>query len=203
MNAFLLDTITISEFRKMSRVHPAVDAWQNRHVGDEMWISVVTPLEIRQCVHLVRRKDPEFAKKLVGWLGNSVLPAFQHRMLGIDISIALQAAEYRALLNLSPNDSLIASTAEVHGFILARRKTADFAKCAIALDNPWEQIEDTHSSNLRVSDSPDSRNGKLGHPLKLEILGHPPLRVARIFPARPDPFLRGISRTDPGEGNRA
>lgn len=138
MNAFLLDTVTLSEFRKIGRLHPSVDAWQHRHVGDEMWISVVTPLEIRQGVHLVRRKDPEFAGKLENWLGNTVLPAFRHRMLGIDISIALQAAEYRALLNLSPNDSLIASTAKVHGLTLATRNTADFAKCAIVLDNPWE-----------------------------------------------------------------
>lgn len=138
MNAFLLDTVTISEFRKIGRIHPCVEAWQHRHVGDEMWISVVTPLEIRKGVHLVGQKDPAFAGQLDKWLLGTVLPAFQHRMLGIDLSIALQAAEYRAIHDLSPNDSLIAGTAKVHGLILVTRNTSDFADCGIPLENPWE-----------------------------------------------------------------
>jgi toxin FitB len=138
VNAFLLDTVTISEFRKIGRIYPPVEAWQHRHVGDEMWISVVTPLEIRKGVHLVRQKDPAFAGQLDEWLLGTVLPAFQHRMLGIEISIALQAAEYRAIHGLSPNDSLIAGTARVHGLTLATRNTADFVGCGIALENPWE-----------------------------------------------------------------
>jgi predicted nucleic acid-binding protein len=139
VNAFLLDTVTISEFRKIGRIHPHVEAWQHRHVGDEMWISVVTPLEIRKGVHLVRQKDPAFAGQLDEWLIHTVLPSFQHRMLGIEISVALQAAEYRAIHDLSPTDSFIAATASVHGLILVTRNTADFVRCGIALENPWEE----------------------------------------------------------------
>jgi predicted nucleic acid-binding protein len=138
VKAFLLDTVTISEFRKIGRIFPAVDAWQHRHLGGEMWISVVTPLEIRKGIHMVRSKDPEFAADLDHWLLNTVLPDFQHRMLGIEISIALQAAEYRAVQGLTPNDSLIAATAKVHGLTLATRNTADFEACGIDLENPWE-----------------------------------------------------------------
>ena len=138
MNAFLLDTVTVSEFRKIGRIDPRVDRWQHQHAGDEMWISVVTPLEIRKGVHLVRSKDPEFAKNLDQWLVNTVLPGFRHRMLGIDISIALQAAEYRAVHGLTPNDSLIAATAKIHDLTLATRNTADFTDCGIDLTNPWE-----------------------------------------------------------------
>ena len=64
MKSFLLDTVTVSEFRKIGRIHPEVDEWQHRHLGDEMWISVVTPLEIRKGVHMVRQKDPAFAEEL-------------------------------------------------------------------------------------------------------------------------------------------
>lgn len=138
MNAFLLDTVTVSEFRKIGRIHPEVDAWQREHVGDEMWISVITPLEIRKGVHLVRAKDPAFADDLNRWLLNTVLPGFLHRMLGIEITTALQAAEYRAVQGLTPNDSLIAATAKVHGLTLATRNTSDFSKCGIPLANPWE-----------------------------------------------------------------
>lgn len=139
MNAFLLDTVTISEFRKTGRIHPNVQEWQHRHLGEEMWISVVTPLEIRKGVHLVRKKDRAFADQLDDWLLGTVLPTFQHRMFGIDLSIALQAAEYRAIHDLSPNDSFIAATASIHGLTLATRNTADFIGCGIALDNPWEE----------------------------------------------------------------
>jgi len=138
VNAFLLDTVTVSEFRKIGRIHPEVDQWQHRHLGDEMWISVVTPLEIRKGVHLVRQKDPAFAEELDGWLVGTVLPGFRHRMLGIEISTALQAAEYRAVYNLSPNDSLIAATAKFHGLVLATRNTADFQDTGLSLVNPWE-----------------------------------------------------------------
>ncbi len=138
MKAFLLDTVTVSEFRKLGRIHPAVNEWQHRHLGDQMWISVVTPLEIRKGVHMVRQKDPAFAEKLDDWLVNTILPGFQHRMLGIEISTALQAAEYRAIHGLSPNDSLIAATAKVHGLTLATRNTTDFEATGISLVNPWE-----------------------------------------------------------------
>lgn len=137
MKAFLLDTVTVSEFRKIGRIHPAVDKWQRRHVGDEMWISVVTPLEIRKGVHLVRAKDPAFADDLDHWLLHTVLPGFRQRMLGVEITIALQAAEFRAVQELTPNDSLIAATAKVHHLSLATRNTADFEDCGIDLVNPW------------------------------------------------------------------
>jgi predicted nucleic acid-binding protein len=138
VKALLLDTVTVSEFRKIGRIDPEVDRWQHRHLGDEMWISVVTPMEIRKGVHMVRQKDPAFAEELDDWLINTVLPGFRHRMLGIEISTALQAAEYRAVYGLTPNDSLIAATAKVHGITLATRNTADFKETGISLINPWE-----------------------------------------------------------------
>ena len=138
MNAFLLDTVTVSEFRKVGRMDPRVDHWQQRHLGDEMWISVITPLEIRKGVHMVRLKDPAFALELDRWLTATILPAFHHRMLGIEIATALQAAEYRAVLSLSPNDSFIAATAKIHNLTLATRNTSDFQHCGISLANPWD-----------------------------------------------------------------
>lgn len=90
---------------------------------------------------MVRQKDPAFADELDDWLINTVLPGFTHRMLGIEISIALQAAEYRAVHGLSPNDSLIAATAKVHGLTLATRNTGDFQTTGISLVNPWEHSD--------------------------------------------------------------
>lgn len=44
MNAFLLDTVSVSEFRKLGRIHPAVSGWEQRQLGDEMWISTMDPM---------------------------------------------------------------------------------------------------------------------------------------------------------------
>jgi len=96
---------------------------------------------IKLSEELVRAKDTVFADQLDDWLMKTVLPGFHQRMLGIEITIALQAAEYRAIHGLSPNDSLIAATARVHGLILATRKTADFEATGIAVVNPWQFVE--------------------------------------------------------------
>ncbi len=138
MNAVLLDTVTISELRKDKRADPAVQRWQETSRTFESWISVTTPLEIRVGILRVRPRDPAFAETLEAWLLNIVLPEFSDRTLGIDLTIALQAAEYRVLHGLAPNDSLIAATAKIHGLTLATRNVADFASTGIALVNPWE-----------------------------------------------------------------
>ena len=113
-----------------------------------MWISVITPMEIRVGIHQVRRRDPEFAEKLETWLTATVLPEFQQHMIGIDTQIALQAAEYRAIHSLCPNDSLIAATAKVHSLTLATRNIADFQGTGISLVNPWESATRTSGGPL-------------------------------------------------------
>jgi predicted nucleic acid-binding protein len=138
VNAFLLDTVTVSEFRKIDCIDPKVRDWQSDHVGDEMWLSVITPLEIRQGIHQVRRRDPAVADKLESWLTNTVVPEFRHRLLGVDLHTAFHAAEFRALHGLCPNDSLIAATAKVHSLTVVTRNVAHFRNIGIQLVNPWE-----------------------------------------------------------------
>ncbi len=139
MKSILLDTVTLSELRKVERMDPAVRRWQEGSTDFETWISVMTPLEIRVGILQVRRRDRNFAEALEAWLENTVLPEFGNRTLGVDLATALRAAEYRAVRGLSPNDSLIAATARVHGLTLATRNVADFADTGIDLVNPWEQ----------------------------------------------------------------
>jgi len=138
VTGILLDTVTVSEFRKLDRIHPVVREWQKQSTLFTSWLSVITPLEIRVGILRVRQRDEPFAEKLQHWLDHTLLPDFNHRILGIDLQTAIQAAEFRELHGLSPNDSFIAATAAVHNLTLATRNTADFESTGIKLVNPWE-----------------------------------------------------------------
>lgn len=138
MKPILLDTVTISELRKEGRMHDAVRAWQEQLSDRETWLSVVSVMEIRMGHLRVLNKDPMFAQRLESWLETTVIPLFEDRLFQIDLAIAREAAGMRVVHGLSPNDSLIAATAKVHGLTLATRNTADFEAMGIRLINPWE-----------------------------------------------------------------
>lgn len=138
MKPILLDTVTISELRKEGRMHDAVRAWQEQLSDRETWLSVVSVMEIRMGHLRVLNKDPVFAQRLESWLEITVIPLFEDRLFQIDLAIAKEAAGMRVVHGLSPNDSLIAATAKVHGLTLATRNTADFEATGIRLINPWE-----------------------------------------------------------------
>lgn len=137
MKPILLDTVTISELRKEGRMHDAVRAWQEQLSDRETWLSVVSVMEIRMGHLRVLNKDPVFAQRLESWLETTVIPLFEDRLFQIDLAIAREAAGMRVVHGLSPNDSLIAATAKVHGLTLATRNTADFEATGIRLINPW------------------------------------------------------------------
>lgn len=138
MKPILLDTVTISELRKEGRMHDAVRAWQEQLSDKETWLSVVSVMEIRMGHLRLLNKDPVFAQRLESWLETTVIPLFEDRLFQIDLAIAREAAGMRVVHGLSPNDSLIAATAKVHGLTLATRNTADFEATGIRLINPWE-----------------------------------------------------------------
>jgi hypothetical protein len=134
---WLLDTVTISELRKAQRTHPSVAAWYLSVPVDTCWLSVITITEIHLGALRVKKRDPVFSSRLEAWCRNSVIPAFEGRIIPIDLAVASLTAEYRDI-GLSGNDSLIAATARVHGLTLATRNTSDFTETGISLVNPWE-----------------------------------------------------------------
>ncbi len=135
---YLLDTVTISEFRKRPNMDPAVYAWQESVRGERVWLSVITLNEIQYGILKVEKRDPALAERLRDWYSQILAAAPNVPFLDVDRAIAEQAAGYRALLGLSYNDSLIAATAKVHNLTLATRNIADFQNTGILLVNPWE-----------------------------------------------------------------
>ena len=134
----LLDTVTVSELRRLDRADPSVLEWNQQVRTSILWISVVTVMEIEAGIHNVRPKDQDFAALLSQWLEDQVIPSFVGRMFQVNLAIAKQAADYRVNYGLSQNDSLIGATAKIHGLTLATRNMKDFENTGIRLENPWE-----------------------------------------------------------------
>lgn len=139
MTNWLLDTVTVSEFRKMGRADRQFLAWEKTLSGLDAWISVITLNEISYGIHLVAARDPKFAAQLRDWYRNRLVKGFAARLLVVDVAIAEAGAEIRAAHRLSVNDSLIAATAKVHGLTVATRNIADFTLTGVPVLNPWEK----------------------------------------------------------------
>ena len=134
---FLLDTVTLSEFRREAKAHPRVRSWQVSI--SEVWISVITLNELRYGLRKIEARDPAFASLLAAWYDNLIAHPRRFQIISVDRAIAEQAADFRAKHDTPFEDSLIAATAKVHDLTLATRNIADFQACGIKLVNPWEQ----------------------------------------------------------------
>ncbi len=135
---YLLDTVTISAFRRDGRTPPEILAWSASIDEPCYYISVISLNEIRLGIRNVETKDPEFGQKLNRWYESIVNQERYYRILPVDRQIAETAALYRAD-HVTPHfDSLIAATAKIHGLTLATRNTTDFIALGISVVNPWE-----------------------------------------------------------------
>ena len=139
--AYLLDTVTLSEFRKERRMDVAVRTWLESEGVMPSYLSVITLNEIRFGIRRQERRDRIFAELLEAWYRKVVAQSVMFPLLPVDLAIAEIAADFRSEHGCSLNDSLIAATAKVHGLTLATRNTADFESTGIALFNPWEFAE--------------------------------------------------------------
>ena len=137
---YLLDTVTLSAFRRPDKADPNLLRWQKAQRGTVGYVSVVTLNELHYGMRKVEARDPVFASHLAAWYSKIVSLPDQFRILMVDRAIAEQAADFRAGHDTPFEDSLIAATARVHGLTLATRNTADFEATGIPLVNPWEFV---------------------------------------------------------------
>ena len=136
---YLLDTNVISELRKTAngKAHPNVVLWAESVASANLFISVITILEIEKGILKVERQDEEQGAILRAWLEKHVIPAFQSRILPLDIAIAQRCARLHIPDPKPERDSIIAATALVHGLELVTRNTKDFESIELKLINPW------------------------------------------------------------------
>jgi predicted nucleic acid-binding protein len=135
--AFLLVTVTLSEFRRAEDAEPTVFQWQASLLGQPVFLSIITLNEIWYGIRKIENRDPAFSALLGEWYANLIAQSDMFLILPVSREIAESAADFRANHGTPYNDALIAATAHVHGLTLATRNVSDFARIGISIVNPW------------------------------------------------------------------
>ena len=138
----LLDTNVISELRKSKtgKINPNVERWAMSVLATDLFLSVITLLELEMGIGLIERRDLAQARLLRTWLNSYVLPAFEHRILDVDSAIALRCGQLHVPDPCSDRDALISATALVHGMTVVTRNVDDFSPTGVRILNPWETL---------------------------------------------------------------
>jgi predicted nucleic acid-binding protein len=136
---YLLDTNVLSELRKRrsGKIDTAVEAWANSVDQADLYLSVITVMEVELGIALLERRDPHQASVLRLWLHDKVMPAFAGRILAIDAAIALRCARLHVPDTKSERDAWIAATGLVHDLVVVTRNVADFTGTGTTLLDPW------------------------------------------------------------------
>ena len=139
---YLLDTNVISELRKVGsgRANASVALWADSVDAADLYISVITVQELEIGVTLALQRDAAQGAVLRNWVDRHVLPAFENRILPVDLAVAQRSAQLNVLDPRSVRDGLIAATGLVHAMTVVTRNVADFQQCGVSLINPWDWV---------------------------------------------------------------
>lgn len=135
---YILDTNVVSELRKGKMADRRVRAWAAALPAGNLYLSVITILELELGILLVERRDRKQGGVLRTWMDGHVLPSFSGRILAIDIDVAQRCAALHVPDPCADRDALIAATALVHGMTVVSRNVKDFQSTGVAVINPWQ-----------------------------------------------------------------
>ena len=136
---YLLDTNVVSELRNVGagRADPKVAQWAQSVETASLFVSVITIQELEIGIQLAMRRDSTQGELLRQWMNQHVLPAFEGRVLSVDLAVVQRSAALHVPNPRPVRDGLIAATALVHGLTVVTRNLADFQPCGVTLINPW------------------------------------------------------------------
>ena len=139
---YLLDTHVVSELRKirLGKADRHVAKWADSLDAADLYISVITVQELEVGVLLAERRDPSQGAVLRAWLNDHVLPAFDDRILSVDVAVVKQSARLHVPDPRPVRDGLIAATALIHGMTVVTRNVVDFEPMGVVLINPWDGV---------------------------------------------------------------
>ena len=135
---FLLDTNVVSELRRRERTDARVGKWSDGVAARQLFLSVITILELEMGTLRLQRRDAAQGNMLRVWIDRNVLPAFRGRILPVDMAVAQRCAGLHVPDPRAERDALIAATALVHGLRVVTRNVADFQPMGVKTLNPWE-----------------------------------------------------------------
>jgi predicted nucleic acid-binding protein len=137
---FILDTNVISEFRKAAsgRCHPCVKDWGENVDPEEMYLSVITIMELEVGYLSLRRRDQRQAAHVKAWISDYIPRVFGDRILVLDDAVALVCAGLHVPDKRPERDAIIAATALHYDLTVVTRNIRDFTGTGVRLLNPWE-----------------------------------------------------------------
>ena len=136
---YLLDTNVVSALRRLDKGEPRLRAWAAEAPLAQLYLSVVTILEIERSILLVERRDAKQAAILRRWLDRDVLSDLGGGSCPSTSPWRKAAPVCMCRIPRSDRDALIAATALVHGMTVVTRNVADFVATGVSLLNPWEE----------------------------------------------------------------
>lgn len=141
---YLLDTNVLSELRKRrsGKIDPAVERWAGTVDHGDLFLSVITIMEVELGIALLERRDARQATMLRLWLHDKVMPAFAGRILPVDPAIALRCARLHVPDTKSERDAWIAATGLVQDLTIVTRNVSDFVGTGATLLDPWDHGRD-------------------------------------------------------------
>jgi predicted nucleic acid-binding protein len=137
--SYLLDTNVLAELRKVrsGKADSNVAKWADSVDAAELYVSVISIMEVELGVLSLERKDKVQGAHLRRWLEQQVIPEFSERTLPVDLNVARVCAGLHVPDKRAERDAMIAATAIVHGMTVVTRNVKDFEQAGVALLNPW------------------------------------------------------------------
>jgi toxin FitB len=135
---FLVDTNLLSELRRQDRAAPSVLAWARGIDAADMFVSVISILELEVGILSVSRRDRTQGDILRRWIENQVIPGFGDRILPVDLAVVRRCAGLHVPDRRPERDGLIGATTLVHGLTVATRNVQDFEPMGVSVINPWD-----------------------------------------------------------------
>lgn len=137
---YVLDTNVVSDWSK-SLVDQSVANWIYRQSPEDLAVSVLTVGEVLVGIELL--PEGKRADRLWEWYRVDLPALIGDRILPVDHQIAAEWAALRAKWSrvgpsLSLVDSLILTTARVHGLQVVTRNLKDFGGLGVEIINPWD-----------------------------------------------------------------
>jgi predicted nucleic acid-binding protein len=137
---YLLDTNVVSELRKVKtgKIDRRVAAWEKTISATQMYLSAVSVFELEIGILLIERRDAAQGSMLRRWMDELVLPAFEGRILPIDLETTRRCAPLHVPDPKPERDAWIAATALLHGMTVVTRNVKHFEPMGVTVLNPWE-----------------------------------------------------------------